>query len=243
MRSGPCLRPRWLLAAARLAGVGLVATGLATLAGPSCGGVPQPEPPSFDPAGVGPALGRGERELVLSLAPGTIDPPSAVLWVVGLDDTDDPQVLPVEPDGSVRAFSVRSEVARLQARDGEARSAPRDFTRALGVELVEPASPCLTVALEREVGEVRVGEAVEATLVLDNACPAPVEIADAALRRPADFAVVDAPSRIDADSDATLTVRLTPSATGLREEVLLLSITAPAPERRAITLFGRGLPP
>ena len=87
----------------------------------------------------------------------------------------------------------------------------------------------------------QVGRQVDATLELINGCSAPTNVV-ATMRRPADVTILSAPTRIEAGSRALVTVRLSPSAVDLREEVLLLTLDSPVPERRAVTLFGFGLP-
>lgn len=207
-----------------------------------CVGVPQPEPPSLDPVGVTPIPRGRNTTFAYEVAPGSIDPAVGELWVVGIDGTDDPLSLPVEADGSVAEFEVASTTVRIQARDGDERTRPWDFERTGDVVTqLSPVSPCFEVALELEVGSAQVGRQVDATLELVNGCATAIDVT-ATMRRASDLSIQAAPARIDAGSRASVTVRLSPSATGLREEVLLLSIDSPVPEERFVTLFGFGLP-
>ncbi|MFK7988610.1 MAG: hypothetical protein AB8I08_21500 [Sandaracinaceae bacterium] len=206
-----------------------------------CIGVPQPEPPSLDPSGV---VSAGARNAVFGFAvlPGSVEPAVGDLWVVGLDDTDDPQLLPVAPDGSVDNFELNSGNVRMQIRDGETRARPVDLVRdAETVRVAEPTLPCLEIPLEVEVGRVQVGRPVELTFDLLNMCAEDVDVVGA-MRRPGDITIVDMPSTVAAGSSASARVQLTPSAVGLREEVLLVSHALPVAGRRAVTLFGTGLP-
>lgn len=207
-----------------------------------CVGVPQPEPPSLDPVGVTPIPGSRNTTFAYEIAPGSIDPPVGDLWVVGLDGVTDPLLLPVQPDGSVAEFTVASSTIRLQARDGDDRTRPWDFERVADIATqITPANPCFEVALELEVGSAQVGRQVDATLELINGCSTGTNVV-ATMRRPADVTILSVPTRIEAGSRALVTVRLSPSAVDLREEVLLLTLDSPVPERRAVTLFGFGLP-
>ncbi len=224
---------------------GLVGIVLAVLVGglAGCVGVPQPEPPSLDPAGVTGIPGGRNTGQAYRVAEGSIDPPVGRLWVVGLDDDEDPQLLPVEPDGSVASFEVASPRLRVQVRDGEVRERPWDFERdGDAARRIDPAAPCLEAPLELEVGRVQVGGAVEARLTLANGCAEAVAIGRVAMRRASDFEVVLAPPSIDAGASGEILVRLTPQAEGLREEVLSIDHAGPAEGRRFVTLFGHGLP-
>ncbi|MGE0784568.1 MAG: hypothetical protein AB7S26_02695 [Sandaracinaceae bacterium] len=219
-----------------------LAFGLLGLLAVGCIGVPQPQPPSLDPVGVVPGNGRGSQ-YGFAVAPGSIEPPEGTLFVVGLDDANDPLLLPVEDDGSVGEFELSSSHLRLQVRVGDARDTPWDFVRSSGtVSLIERVNPCFDVDLDVEVGSVQVGRSVEASVELVNRCDDAIVLADAAMRRASDLELLATPTTIDAGASARVTVRLTPSAAGLREEVLLISIASPLAERRAVTLFGRGLP-
>ena len=208
-----------------------------------CVGVPQPEPPSLDPVGVTPIPRGRNTAFAYAVAPGSIEPARGQLWVVGLDDVTDPLLLPVLDDGSVAEFEVSSSVIRVQARNGDERADPWDFARVADeATLLAPANPCAAIDLELEVGSVQVGREVTATVAIVNDCAEAVVLGAAAMRRPSDLRIDAAPSRVEPGSRALFTVALTPSAVGLREEVLLIPIESPTPERRAVTLFGFGLP-
>lgn len=174
--------------------------------------------------------------------PGAVSPPEGRLWVVDWDGTADPQSLPVQPDGSVEELPVGPEF-RLQVRRDEARSMPWDFV-VVGEDIqVRPVElPCFDVSTEHEVGSVPLAGRIEAQLELRNECDTEVTLDEVALRRAGDFALESAPLTLGPGSRAQVTISFTPAAEGLREELLLIRLATPVVDRRAVTLFGRGLP-
>ncbi|WP_433934536.1 hypothetical protein AB3662_08055 [Sorangium cellulosum] len=216
-----------------------------------CGVNPIPEPPAA------PELGDVIADICMVCDAWTVDlaggPGSASnadeVWAVSLDGTAPPAVAEVGADGS---FALRLEAAlgdevRVQARRGEQRSAPADLVVAQGV--LEPAprplSDCFDVAPELELPDTAVGEVSIGAVRLEHDCAEPLVIDAIALRAPAvDIGVgeVATPVVLAPGEPRDVPVELRSSAPGLREEVLLIEVSSPAVTRRAVTLFGRGVP-
>ncbi|WP_438018808.1 hypothetical protein WMF18_06890 [Sorangium sp. So ce315] len=216
-----------------------------------CGVNPIPEPPAA------PELGDVTGDLCPACDEGLVDlaggPESArnadVVWAVNLDGTAPPAVAEVAADGS---FALALEAAlgdevRVQARRGDQRSAPADLVVAIGP--LEPAprplAGCFDVAPELELPDTPVGEVSTALLRIEHGCADPLVIDAIALRAPAaDLAVQAGPTPVVVAPGEPLDVlvELRPGAPGLREEVLLIEASSPAVTRRAVTLFGRGVP-
>ncbi|KYF71267.1 hypothetical protein [Sorangium cellulosum] len=216
-----------------------------------CGVNPIPEPPAA------PELGDVSGDLCMACDTWTVDlaggPGSArnadEVWVVSLDKTAPPAVAEVGADGSF-ALQVEADLGdevRVQARRGEQRSAPADLVVAQGVleRAPRPLSDCFDVAPELELPDTAAGEVSAAVLRLEHGCAEPLVIDAIALRAPsADVGVEDvsAPVVLAPGEPRDVRVELRSSAPGLREEVLLIEVSSPAATRRAVTLFGRGVP-
>lgn len=216
-----------------------------------CGVNPIPEPPAA------PELGDVTGDVCLVCDTRTVDlaggPGSArnadVVWAVNLDGAAPPAVAEVGADGSF-ALSVEAlsgDEVRVQARRGDQRSAPADLVVANG--LLEPApralAACFRVAPELELPDAAVGGVSTGVLRVENGCADPIAIDAIALRAPAADLVVQggpAPVVVAPGEPLDVVVELRPSASGLREEVLLIEVSSPAVTRRAVTLLGRGVP-
>ncbi|WP_437738777.1 hypothetical protein [Sorangium sp. So ce1335] len=216
-----------------------------------CGVNPIPEPPAAPE--LGDVVGRlcpvcdGEAAELVG-GPGSARN-ADVVWAVGLDRSAPPAVAEVAADGS---FVLTVEVApgeevRVQARRGEQRSAPEDLVVAVGPlkRAPRPLAGCFDVAPELELPDAPVGEVSAAVLRIEHGCADPLAIDAIALRAPAaDLAVQGgaAPVVVAPGEPLDVRVELRPGAPGLREEVLLIEASSPAVTRRAVTLFGRGVP-
>ncbi|WP_437627992.1 hypothetical protein [Sorangium sp. So ce1151] len=219
-----------------------------------CGVNPIPEPPAA------PELGDVTGDVCMVCDTGPVDlaggPGSATnadaVWAVNLDGTAPPAVAEVGADGS---FFLSPDVrlgdeVRVQARRGEHRSAPVDLVVADGVleRAPRPLADCFHVEPELELPDTAAFEVSTVALRLEHSCADPLAIDAIALRAPAaDLALPGGPAPVVLAPGEPLDVRVEfrPRASGLREEVLLIEASSPAVTavtRRAVTLFGRGVP-
>jgi hypothetical protein len=217
-----------------------------------CGVNPVPEPPAA-PALVGEVSGAycdacDDPVIDLAGGPGSARNADAV-WAVNLDGTAPPAVAEVGADGSfvLSLEASPGDEVRLQARRGERRSEPVDRVVAVGVleSAPRPLADCLRVAPELALPDTAVGEASTGVLRIEHGCGAPLAIDAIALRAPAEELVVQgtpAPVVVEPGEPLEVLVTFRPRASGAREEVLLLEVSSPAATRRAVTLFGRGVP-
>lgn len=225
---------------------------LLVVCGAGCGVNPIPEPPSA-PEIVGEVVGAycdacDDPEIDLTGGPGSVKNADTV-WAVNLDGIQPPVVAEVAADGS---FALSLEAAtgnevRLQARRDEKRSEPTDWIAANGVleRARRPLADCFRVAPELALADTPVGAASTGSLRIEHGCAAPLAIDTIALRVPtADFTLPGAPAPVVlAPGDSLeVPVEFRPGASGAREEVLLIEVSSPEATRRAVTLFGRGLP-
>ncbi|XXT25516.1 hypothetical protein WME94_10395 [Sorangium sp. So ce429] len=216
-----------------------------------CGVNPIPEPPAA------PELGDVLGDICMVCDTQTVDlaggPGSArnadVVWAVDLDGTAPPVVAEVGADGSfvLALDAYLGDEVRVQARRGEHRSAPADLVVADGVleRAPRPLADCFHVEAELELPDTAIGEVSTGVLRLVHDCAAPLAIDAIALRAPAaDLALQGGPAPVVVAPGEPLDVRveLRPRAAGPREEVLLIEASSPADTRRAVTLFGRGVP-
>ncbi|WP_437677855.1 hypothetical protein [Sorangium sp. So ce131] len=217
-----------------------------------CGVNPIPEPPST-PELLGDVVGVGcdvcDREVIdLAGGPGSVRN-ADVVWAVNLDGTAPPEVAAVGVDGSFLLpleASFGDEV-RLQARRGESRSEPADLIVADGVleSAPRPLADCFHVEPELALADTAVGEVSTGALRLEHGCAAPLAIDAITLRAPsAELSLQGgtAPVVLAPGESMDVPVEFRPSAPGAREEVLLIEVSSPAATRRAVTLFGRGVP-
>jgi len=221
------------------------------LFGAGCAVSPQPSPPNLQPQGI--ELGDGAPELsdsalVLVGQPGTVDPPEGVVVATALDGTDPPRVEPVRADGSFSITSRLDGELRLQVRSGSARSAPLDLV--LGGSGVTPAprplESCIrataagVAALAHDFGDLRVGAATELLVTLTNRCDSELALS-ARLRTdsPAFRLMATLPETLPMGASITIPVRAEPAAPGVYEDTLLVDVSAPVTDRRALTLLLR----
>ncbi|AKF04477.1 hypothetical protein [Sandaracinus amylolyticus] len=204
----------------------------------SCVGTPQPNPPALDVSRIGTM-----RSTRLFGVAGALDP-DAQLWITPLDTTGDPQIVQPAPDGSFAAPALDGERHRLQPKleaDVEAlRGPPVDVLLVDGVMLLGPAIGCWHVPADARAPDARIGEASELVIAIENDCDAPLVVTAATPRRAGDVSVIEAPGEIAPGTSGSLRVAIAPSAEGEREEVVALDVSAPATERRWITVHGVG---
>jgi hypothetical protein len=213
---------------------------LAAALGASCAVSPQPSPPSL--SGVDVEIEEGKigitNELQVRGNAGSATPAEGVVQITNLDATGPVAVAPVAADGSFDAIvpGVRGDTLRLQHLIGRQRSEPLDvvlFVEGTGFAgngldcLVSDAPP----AFELDLGATR-------AVTIDNRCTESVSLAAPRLRRGAAGFAVDVTTTIDLAPGESRVLRLSRPATAAEnEDVLLLDVTAPAPLRRAFTLY------
>lgn len=212
----------------------------------ACTVTPVPEPPNLEPPDLAQiTFGTSSSTGLVTLMgnPGALGPGER-LWVVNLDGAGPPIETDAAADGS---FSVGVSASfghelRLQAREGDRRSDPLDVAAPAAVQIVRPLADCLTINPPFEVafGASPTGTPVDATLHLDNACGATVEIASMRLRvERTDFVIADAlPLSVSDGGSADVALRFVPESAGLSEEILFLDLIAPESSRLPFTLWG-----
>lgn len=216
-----------------------------------CGVNPIPEPPSA-PALIGEVIGEvcdvcDVRVVDLVGGPGSVRN-ADIVQAVNLDGTAPPAVAEVGVDGSfvLSLEAVLGDEVRLQARRGEHRSEPEDRTVAIGAleSAPRPLADCFHVEPELVLPDAAVGEVSTGVLRIEHGCAAPLAIDAIALRAPAAEFIPGAPAPVVLAPGEPIEVRVEhrPRASGAREEVLLIEVSSPAATRRAVTLFGRGVP-
>ncbi len=206
----------------------------------ACGVTPVPEPPNLSPPDAS----------LITFETGTSVPgftgeagalePGADLWVANLDSMEPPVVITPEADGSFDAtgsvMAFPGQELRLQARMGDLRSDPVDISVG-GGEIVRITADCLFLEPDLEAALV---PGSTTSVRIDNACGAEARIEAIRLRAPEPLITVEtaAPLVIGDGTSATLEISLDASASALTEEVVILDITAPETDRRAITVYG-----
>jgi hypothetical protein len=216
----------------------------------ACSVNPVPEPPA-KPETSGPIAADGclscDGAIVLSGATKNAD----VVWAVNLDRTDPPTVVDVAADGSfeLALLGTTGDEVRIQARRDTERSDPRDYVVPDQGDLIPAARPlfdCLPAPLELDLGELSVGApAAVRALDLASTCADAVTLQTIDLRAPAPaFTLQSSPVPIALGTNQTESIQVSfaPTMPGPSEEILLVEITAPVTDRRAVTLFGRGAP-
>lgn len=217
-----------------------------------CGVDPIPEPPAT-PKLVGDVVTEPctacDGQTRIHAGPGSaLD--ADTIWVADLDRPSPFAVAPVAADGSFEVFigAIEGDELRLQARRADLRSVPVDLTMpASGV--LEPAerplADCFTLALELALDDTQVAQSSATTVRVEHDCAAPLTVDSIALRAPSVDLSVSAPGTpiVLAPGDfLDVAVDFHPTTTGLREEVLIVDVSSPAVDRRAVTLFGHGSP-
>jgi hypothetical protein len=102
--------------------------------------------------------------------------------------------------------------------------------------------PCIALdpAYDIDFGDLRVGQSADRSVVVDNTCTTDVSFAPSSFREAVTpFAVVSDLTTLAAGGTATITVRATPTVAGATEGTLFVTTSAPAIDRRAVTLFVR----
>jgi hypothetical protein len=150
--------------------------------------------------------------------------------VVNLETEEARMEVPVAADGSflLEPLGREGDVLRLETRDGDLRSAPLDVIVVIGrPDALEPAMGCLHVPLRIDLAGAR-------TIEIENACDGSVSIRGLSLRRSAPIVFDGSPRTIERGARSSVAIET--SGPGPIEDVLLVSITAPFEERRAISL-------
>lgn len=192
---------------------------------------PRPDPPALELVELTPvASPLGDHVLVLGL-PGAAEPRAGV-FAVDLDAELDATSGVVAADGSFLLEVAGREGDRLRLATERAgrRSTPLDVVAALGAAESAPvALPCLRVPSLLELG---------GALVIENACEARVVIDDIAPRTPAPLVIrAEAPLSIEPGDERT--IELARQDAEPVDEVLLLTVSEPEAERRAVTVVWR----
>jgi hypothetical protein len=175
---------------------------------------------------------------------GAIEPAGASARLVNLDGVMPLVVAAVGDDGSFSALvpAIADDVIRLQARLGDLRSGPVDFVLASSPT---PASGCLVVELDVDLGTLAAGELTAIPIEIVNECEGDANLFSNAFRTsdPAfEYRAPVTPHAMSEGARATLDLAVTPSAPGELEEILLLGVTTPdGIDRIAITLYGEAL--
>ncbi|KYF81461.1 hypothetical protein BE11_36600 [Sorangium cellulosum] len=222
---------------------GAVVALLAVLLG-GCVVSPQPSPPVHEPILDGGLVGVPESfvqqdQVSLQGKPGAVEPAGGVVLVTNLDSLDAPVLAEVADDGSFTVTLTASEdhVVRIQAKQGERRSAPLDVVLAgspiSGTHRVLDHLPCLEI----DTWVSFEGGAGARDVAVRNTCAEDVAIEAPRLRRgAAPFSVSPAAAFVvPAGETGLVTVRADGGGVE-REDVLFLDVTSPEPGRRALTL-------
>lgn len=222
---------------------GAVVALLAVLLG-GCVVSPQPSPPVHEPILDGGLIGVPESfvqqdQISLQGQPGAVEPAEGVVLVTNLDSLDAPVLAEVADDGSFLVTLTASEehVLRIQAKQGERRSAPVDVVLAgspiSGTHRVLDHLPCLEI----DTWVSFEGGAGARDVAVRNTCAEDVAIEAPRLRRgAAPFSVSPAAAFVvPAGETGLVTVRADGGGVE-REDVLFLDVTSPEPGRRALTL-------
>ncbi|MBN1774287.1 MAG: hypothetical protein JXB32_23710 [Deltaproteobacteria bacterium] len=215
---------------------------LPVLLGVACLGTPQPDPPNIDPSRVFGYGTLGPPTVLITGEPGAVTPAEATLRIYDLD-LEEPAVDVVpRSDGSfeVEVPGAQGDELRLQVTLDEERGTPIDVLIATDrVELASrPLADCLTTSPALEAPVPAGGRA---TIRLVNGCAQPVAVSRIAVRRPAaPFGAVSpaAPVELPAGGELPIVVEHPAGVDDLAEEILLVEISGPLPDRRPVTLSG-----
>lgn len=219
----------------RLTSSVLIATTLLT----ACIGSPQPDPPSLDAERVFDVGTRG-GEIEIQGREGAVSPPGAEIRITNLDTDRPPVTATAEPDGSflTSIFVDGNDELRFQVRHDSQRSQPQDLLvgEARSGDAPRPLAHCLRTEPELEMS---LGAAADrASLDVINDCDATVVVADIGPRTEASgVTVIDGPTEIEAGASSTITMSLDPPWGAGSEEVLVIEISSPEPDRRPVTLY------
>jgi hypothetical protein len=216
----------------------------------SCVASPQPSPPNLAPQAVSATASNADivDGVRMAGAPGAVDPAEGVIVGTNLDDASRaPVAEPVRADGSfdiVVPGSLTGEL-RLQARNGSARSEAFDFVLDATLTRLDPAPrplSCMSVHYELDLGDVRVGDSAEDRVLVENGCTEDIELLAPRLRESdGPFEVTGEATVVPAGASIEITVRAAPLEPGALEGTLFVEAALPMRDRRAVTLFVRGL--
>lgn len=191
-------------------------------------------------------MGSGGPEAVaqptVNGAIGAVDPAEGAVVLTNLDRDAAPVAEPVRADGSfvVTIAGAITDELRLQVRSGDVRSEPLDVVSIDGETYMEadrPLAGCFTAdpAYELDFGVVR-GTA-RRRVTLRNDCPDRVEMTPRFRMGSTAFTLEGMPTALDAGERAEVTIVASVPDGAIDEETLLIEVTAPMTDRRAITLF------
>ncbi len=175
-------------------------------------------------------------------AVGAVDPAEGAVVLTNLDRDVPPVAEPVRADGSftVTVGGAFSDELRVQVRTGDSRSEPLDIVSVDGsfyMEAERPLAGCFTAdpASELDFGVVRGSE--RRVVELRNDCPDRVEFEARFRMGSTAFTLEGMPSGLDSGERAEVTVVANAPTGAIDEETLLIEVSAPMRDRRAITLF------
>jgi len=194
------------------------------------------EEPTVDLDQVDFAFPSGKAPILVTGVPGAASPPGAILRAMNLDQVDDPVDTVILDDGSFtfELWGEWQDEVRFQIIADKTRSKPLDFiltdhptpsVRALGDCLI------LTPALELVTSTSN-------TIQVRNDCAQPVELAAPSMRRPVSAVAPDTSGTWPTSlaTGQSLTVVFTVFSPDPFEDVAFITATAPAYDRRPITL-------
>ncbi|RLB65410.1 MAG: hypothetical protein DRI90_02110 [Deltaproteobacteria bacterium] len=173
--------------------------------------------------------------------PGAASPAGAVVRAVNLELPEDPVDGIIADDGSfeVELTLLEGNEVRLQIIDGDDRSEPIDVV--VGPDDTSPTlawralDDCLSLTPPLEIDS-----SVAQTIELHNGCGEVVTLIEPYLRRPVTGLTVGTggtwPTQVDGDSAISVPVQFQ-APTGTLEEVVFIEVTAPAADRRPITVL------
>ena len=198
---------------------------LAVLAS-ACAPRTPPDPPRVELLELTPAI--EDHVLVL----GTRGAAEPGLDVVGLslDRTSERTLGFVAADGSflLEVPGLEGDVLRIQLEEAGLRSTPLDVIASFGTpDAWTPALPCLRVPSAIDL-------ATTSAIAITNDCQEPVSIA-LALRTPAPLTIGEPETNVPPGD----TIDIALARTGPVDVVVLLHVTAPLTDRRAISVLGR----
>lgn len=177
--------------------------------------------------------------VTISAAPGTVDPAEGVVVLTNLDTTDLPSEVAVRDDGSfsIAVVAAPLQVLRLQVV-ADTRSEPIDLelsATSSSFSVVAPVLDCLQIEPARWVGLE--SDQDSRSIALRNECEETVQIDPPSLRRgQASFSFAATTAlEIEAGGVAFITVNANGAGAEV-EDVLLLDVVGPEPERRALTI-------
>jgi len=136
----------------------------------ACTVSPQPDPPAFDVDRVG----YGAAELVGE--PDAVEPGGAEVWISPLFDAVPPTVLIAADDGSFGPLPWTATETRVQVRDGDRRGDPVDIVRDGDRATLRPATACVVVPPQVDLGEVPLSTDTVRSLEIRNDCAFDAEI-------------------------------------------------------------------